>query len=65
MTRLLIKLRATEDSRYDMEYHAKVQGLIYELLRGSEYDSHNKQGYKFFTFSNIFPIYKRMTYVIY
>lgn len=55
MTRLLVKLRATDDSRYEMEYHRDVQGLIYNLLRGSAYDNHNKQGYKFFTFSNIFP----------
>jgi CRISPR-associated endoribonuclease Cas6 len=55
MTRLLIRLHATDDSRYEMEYHKDVQGLIYNLLRGSAYDNHNKQGYKFFTFSNIFP----------
>jgi CRISPR-associated endoribonuclease Cas6 len=55
MTRLLIRLRATDDSRYETEYHKDIQGLIYSLLRGSGYDNHNKQGYKFFTFSNIFP----------
>lgn len=55
MTRLLIKLRATHDSKYESEYHKDVQGLIYSLLRGSAYDIHDKQGYKFFTFSNIFP----------
>lgn len=55
MTRLLIKLQATHDSRYETEYHKDVQGLIYSLLRESAYDSHDKQGYKFFTFSNIFP----------
>jgi CRISPR-associated endoribonuclease Cas6 len=56
LSRLLIKLVAKEDSHYEMEYHKHIQGLIYGLLRGSEYDSyHNKQGYKFFVFSNIFP----------
>ena len=55
MTRLLIKLRATENTRYEMEYHKDIQGLIYGLLRGSEYDIHEKNGFKFFTFSNIFP----------
>jgi CRISPR-associated endoribonuclease Cas6 len=55
MTRLLIRLRATDDSRYETEYHKDIQGLIYTLLRGSPYDNHNKQGYKFFAFSNIFP----------
>lgn len=57
MTRLLIKLQATHDSRYETEYHKDVQGLIYSLLRGSSYDNHDKQGYKFFTFSNIFPFF--------
>ena len=38
-----------------MEYHKDIQGLIYGLLRGSEYDIHEKDGFKFFTFSNIFP----------
>jgi CRISPR-associated endoribonuclease Cas6 len=44
-------------SRYEMEYHKDVQGLIYGLLRGSQYDNHDKQGYKFFTFSNVFPFH--------
>ena len=52
--RLVIKLRCTEDSPYEMQYH--LQGFIYNLLKGSKYDYiHNKEGYKFFCFSNIFP----------
>jgi CRISPR-associated endoribonuclease Cas6 len=46
-----------ENTQYEMEYHHDLQGLIYNILRGSDYDNHNKQGYKFFTFSNIFPFY--------
>jgi len=38
-----------------MQYHHYVQGLIYNTLRGSVYDNHDKLGYKFFSFSNIFP----------
>jgi CRISPR-associated endoribonuclease Cas6 len=53
--RLLIKLRSTENNPYEMEYHLNIQGLIYNILRGSEYDNHDKLGYKFFSFSNIFP----------
>jgi CRISPR-associated endoribonuclease Cas6 len=53
--RLLIKLRSTENTPYEMEYHLYIQGLIYNILRGSEYDNHDKLGYKFFSFSNIFP----------
>jgi CRISPR-associated endoribonuclease Cas6 len=55
VTRLLLSLKATNDSRYEMQYHKDVQGLIYGLIRGSEYDVHEKHGYKFFSFSNIFP----------
>lgn len=55
MSRLLIKLRAKESSTYEMEYNYHIQGLIYRLMRGSKYDNHDKQGYKFYCFSNIFP----------
>ena len=55
--RLLIELTAPTDFKYDREYYTRLQAFIYELLRGSEYDYlHNKKGYKFFTFSNIFPL---------
>jgi CRISPR-associated endoribonuclease Cas6 len=54
--RLLVKLRCIEDTQYEMHYHYHLQGFIYNLLKGSKYDYlHNKEGYKFFCFSNIFP----------
>lgn len=54
--RLLIRLRSIEDSKYEMQYHYHLQGFIYSLLKGSKYDYvHDKEGYKFFCFSNIFP----------
>ena len=54
--RLLIKLLCAESSRYEMQYHYHLQGFIYNLLKGSKYDyMHDKEGYKFFCFSNIFP----------
>jgi CRISPR-associated endoribonuclease Cas6 len=54
--RLLIRLRCIEDSKYEMQYHYHLQGFIYNLLKGSKYDYvHDKDGYKFFCFSNIFP----------
>jgi CRISPR-associated endoribonuclease Cas6 len=38
-------------------YHHKLQGSIYGLLRDSGFGMvHDKEGYKFFSFSNIFPI---------
>lgn len=57
MTRLLLKLRAIENTRYDREYHKDIQGFVYSVLRGSEYNNHDDRGYKFFTFSEIFPFY--------
>ena len=54
--RLLIKLKATENTPYEMQYHYHLQGFIYNLLKGSIYDQiHDMRGNKFFSFSNIFP----------
>jgi CRISPR-associated endoribonuclease Cas6 len=54
--RLLIRLRSTENTPYEMQYHYHLQGFIYNLVKDSKYDYiHNKEGYKFFCFSNIFP----------
>jgi CRISPR-associated endoribonuclease Cas6 len=54
--RLLVELRALRNCVYDLMYHHKLQGFLYGLLKESTYkDLHNKQGYKFFSFSNIFP----------
>lgn len=54
--RLLLKLRALKDQTYDLKYHHKHQGFIYRLLDGTPYAKlHDKKGYKFFCFSNIFP----------
>jgi CRISPR-associated endoribonuclease Cas6 len=54
--RLLLKLRALKDQAYDLKYHHKLQGFIYSLLDGTPYVKlHDKRGYKFFCFSNIFP----------
>ena len=54
--RLLLKLRALKDQAYDLKYHHKLQGFIYSLLDETPYVKlHDKRGYKFFCFSNIFP----------
>ena len=54
--RLLLKLRVAKDQVYDLKYHHKLQGFIYSLLDGTPYVKlHDKRGYKFFCFSNIFP----------
>lgn len=54
----MVRLRCIEDNKYEMQYHYHLQGFIYNLLKGSKYDYvHDKDGYKFFCFSNIFPAY--------
>ncbi|GIU72267.1 MAG: CRISPR-associated protein Cas6 [Candidatus Nitrosocaldaceae archaeon] len=55
--RLLIRLEAARDQKYKTDYHYNIHGFIYNLLKDSEFAHiHNKKGYKFFCFSNIFPI---------
>src|ERR1035437_5524721 len=54
--RVLVELRALSNCVYDLMYHHKLQGFLYGLLAGSEYGGlHDRRGYKFFCFSNIFP----------
>ncbi len=55
--RLLIKLESKVDTPYENQYHFHLQSFIYSLLKGSKYSYlHDKKGYKFFCFSNIFPV---------
>jgi len=55
--RLLLNLKAMKNCSYDQRYFHKFQGFIYNLLRDTPYEFlHDKPGYKFFCFSNIFPI---------
>lgn len=55
--RLLIKLGALNAVSYSSFQYHKLQGFVYKLLEkaGLEF-IHNKPGYRFFCFSNIFPI---------
>jgi len=54
--RLLLRLSAQNDQiDVSRDYH-KLQGVVYKLIKNSNYDFiHDKHGYKFFCFSNIFP----------
>ncbi len=55
--RLLLKLQCLEDNIYDLQYHYHLQSVIYSFLKDGKFDFiHNKLGYKFFCFSNIFPV---------
>jgi len=55
--RLLLTLRSKGTFSYLPNYYHKLQGFLYALLRRSDLDYlHDRPGYKFFSFSNIFPI---------
>lgn len=54
--RLLISLQALGEWAYDLKYHHKLQGFLYGLMEGTVYSGlHDRRGYKFFCFSNLFP----------
>ncbi len=54
--RLLLKLVPKKSHAYMNDYHYHLQAAIYSLIReGGLPDVHEKAGYKFFCFSNIFP----------
>ena len=55
--RILLELETEKNFSYDMMYYHKLQGFIYSLLKDTDFSSlHDKKGYKFFSFSNIFPL---------
>src|SRR3989338_3946280 len=55
--RLLIKLRSLKACAYDKKYYHKLRGFIYGLQRESKvFNRHVLQGYKYFCYSNIFPV---------
>lgn len=54
--RLLLRLISLKDCVYDKNYHIKLQGFFYNLIRNTEYKNlHDAFGPKLFCFSNIFP----------
>ena len=54
--RLLLRLEAKKDMAYDEKYFHKFQGFIYKHIEPYYKELHDKKGYKFFCFSNLFPI---------
>ena len=57
--RLMLKLKALKDFTYDPRYYHKASGVIYSLLKDSPLDFlHDYKSYKFFCFSNLFPLPK-------
>ena len=54
--RLMLTLKANDDMLYDTEYYTKLQGFFYRLLFYAGFkDLHDTKGFKYFSFSNIFP----------
>ena len=55
--RLLVTLRCVDECNYEMNYHYHLQGLIYGFIKDTKYGHiHDKDGFKFFCYSNIIPI---------
>lgn len=55
--RVLLKFVSKKFMPYSQVNRHTVQGFIYSLLQDTEFsDMHNRSGFKFFTYSNIFPI---------
>jgi len=55
--RLILNLKAVSDFSYDNKYYSKFSGFIYSQLINTPYRFlHEKKGYKFFCFSNLFPL---------
>ena len=53
--RIILQLKPLNQFTPNFEYHHKVQGFVYSLLKNTSFeDLHNKKGYKFFCFSNLF-----------
>ena len=63
--RLLLTLEQISDGQYTLAYNYYMQSFIYNILRDSKLKKlHDKQGYKFFSFSNIFPAYNYKKYIL-
>jgi len=55
LLRILLSLKSLQNYQINFEYHYKVQGFIYSLLLNTKFHHlHDKQGFKFFCFSNIY-----------
>jgi CRISPR-associated endoribonuclease Cas6 len=56
--RLIIEFEPTSEFSYDYINKHSIQGLIYYLLKNTSFDNlHSTNKFKYFTFSDIFPVY--------
>ena len=55
--RLILKFKAEKNSEYDSVNKYTIQGFIYSLLHDTAFSNyHEIKGFKYFTYSNIFPV---------
>ncbi|BBL45724.1 CRISPR-associated protein Cas6 [Nanobdella aerobiophila] len=55
--RILLKFISLQDAKYEIINNYIIQGFIYNLLKDTEFAwVHSYKGYKYFNFSNIFPV---------
>lgn len=55
--RIILKFKPLTTQPYNAIGNYDIQGFIYNLLKGTYFHNHHlHKGFKFFTFSNIFPI---------
>ena len=55
--RLLLELKSLQNAKYDLVNNYVIQGFLYNLLRDTEFAwLHSYKGFKFFNFSNVFPV---------
>ena len=60
---MLLTIKPINKPNLNFEYHYKLQGFIYSLLRNTSFENlHDKRDFKFFCFSNIFQNIKKPTY---
>ena len=57
MSRLLVELVSENFMKYNKITNVHLQGFVYSLLEGTRYNyKHDINGFKYFTFSNLFPV---------
>ena len=55
--RILLKFKPEDNIEYHYINKHTLQGLIYSLLNNTPFENyHNMKGFKYFSFSNIFPV---------
>ncbi len=51
----MLHLKSFKSFTPSFEYHHKLQGFIYSLLKNTSFEKlHDQKGYKFYSFSDIF-----------